>query len=155
MRGLCTSCPFQFWDHFAEEQRVCCLGQNFLNPSTVIFRKVEKKYFEIQENEKQRLWLNCMNAHDCLRTWIWYSHSGNMSGSRGGNRGSGTPWKKEFLSNTGPDLLKITKLPGQRSMLGHHRHASETPFKWCFAGGPMMARLKQYLDPTSPHQLKF
>ena len=24
-------------------------------------------------------------------------------------------------------------------MLDHHRHASETPFKWRFAGGPMMA----------------
>ena len=46
-----------------------------------------------------------------------------------------------FLSNTGPDHLKITKLPSQHSMLGHHRNASETPFKWCFAGGPMMARL--------------
>ena len=35
-----------------------------------------------------------------------------------------------FLRNTGLDLLKITKLPSQHSMLGHHRHASETPFKW-------------------------
>ena len=33
-----------------------------------------------------------------------------------------------FLSNTGPDPLKLTKLPSQHSMLGHHRHASETPF---------------------------
>ena len=24
---------------------------------------------------------------------------------------------------------------------GHHRHASETPFKWRFAGGPMLAHL--------------
>ena len=39
-------------------------------------------------------------------------------------------------------------------MLGHHRHASEMPFKWGFAGGPMIARLKWYLDPSSPHQLK-
>ena len=46
----------------------------------------------------------------------------------------------EFLNNTGPDPLKITKLPSQHSMLGHHWHASETPFIWCFAGGPMMAR---------------
>ena len=45
-----------------------------------------------------------------------------------------------FLSNTGPDLLKITKLPIQHSMLGHYRPASETPFIWRFAGGPMMAR---------------
>ena len=26
-------------------------------------------------------------------------------------------------------------------MSGHHRHASEAPFKWRYAGGPMMARL--------------
>ena len=32
------------------------------------------------------------------------------------------------LSNTGPDPLKITKLPSQHSMLGHHWNASETPF---------------------------
>ena len=46
----------------------------------------------------------------------------------------------EFLSNTGPDPLKFSKLPSQHSMLHHHRHASSAPFKWSFAGGPMMAR---------------
>ena len=35
----------------------------------------------------------------------------------------------EFLSNTGPDPLKFSKLPSQHSKLGHHRQASETPFK--------------------------
>ena len=54
-----------------------------------------------------------------------------MRRSGGGDRGSGLPLKthKEvgFLSNTGPDPLKITKLPSQHSMLGHNRHASETP----------------------------
>ena len=48
----------------------------------------------------------------------------------GGKGGLGIPPLKNyknigFLSNTGPDPLKITKLPGQHSMLGHHRHASE------------------------------
>ena len=43
-----------------------------------------------------------------------------------------------FLSNTGRDPLEITKLPSQHSMLGHHLHASETPFKWPFPGGQMM-----------------
>ena len=38
-------------------------------------------------------------------------------------------------------------------MLGHHRHANEKPFKWRFAGGPMMVRLQWYLDPPSS-QLK-
>ena len=53
---------------------------------------------------------------------------------RRGDRGSG-PHPLEnyknlgFLSNTGPEPLKITKLPFQLSMLGHHRPASETPFK--------------------------
>ena len=52
-----------------------------------------------------------------------------------------------FLSNAGPDHIKITKLPSQRLMFDHHRSASETPFNWCFAGviwcfagGPMVAR---------------
>ena len=39
-------------------------------------------------------------------------------------------------------------------MLGHHRHASETPFKWRFAGGPMFAQLLWYWDPLYPTQLK-
>ena len=39
-------------------------------------------------------------------------------------------------------------------MLGHHQHASETPFKWRFAGGPMIARLKCYLDPPTPLKKK-
>ena len=62
-----------------------------------------------------------------------------------GDRGVRTPRENHknigFLCNTSPDPLKITKLPSQHSMLGHHRHASETPFQWRFAGGPMMARL--------------
>ena len=61
-----------------------------------------------------------------------------------------------FLSIAGPDPLKITRLhvPSQHSMFGHHGPASETSFKWRFAGEPMMACLKWYLDPLSPHQLK-
>ena len=59
-----------------------------------------------------------------------------------------------FHSNTGPDPLKTTRLPSQDSMLGHHLQSSETPFKWRFAGGQMVARLWWYLDPLSFHQLK-
>ena len=59
-----------------------------------------------------------------------------------GDRRSGPPLENYknigFLSNIGPDPLKITKLPNQYSMLGHLRPASETPFKWRFAGGPLM-----------------
>ena len=67
-----------------------------------------------------------------------------MCGSRGG-QGVRTPLENHknivCFSNTGPDPLKIVKLPSQFSILGHNRHASETPFKWRFAGGPKMARL--------------
>ena len=55
-----------------------------------------------------------------------------------------------FLSNTGPDRLKITKLISQNSMLGHHRPASETPFKWRFTGGPMMARFSNTVKASKP-----
>ena len=60
----------------------------------------------------------------------------------------------EFLSNTGRITWKITNLPNRHSMLGHHRPASETPFYWRVAGGPMMAHLLWYLDPLSLRQLK-
>ena len=65
--------------------------------------------------------------------------------SEGACRGSGPPLKNHkiigFLSNAGLIPLKITKLPSQHSMLGHRRLASETPFKWHFAGRPMMTNL--------------
>ena len=41
-----------------------------------------------------------------------------------------------------------------RPRMGQHRHASGMPFKWRFAGRPMMAHLKWYLDPPSLHHLK-
>ena len=37
---------------------------------------------------------------------------------------------KTYLS-----LGLLVKLPSQLSILGHNRHASETSFKWRFAGG--------------------
>ena len=65
-------------------------------------------------------------------------------GGGGGTGGPNPPMKNHknigFLSNIGPDPIKITKLTSQHSMLGRHRHASESPFELCFAGGPMMAR---------------
>ena len=70
-----------------------------------------------------------------------------MRGSRRGGGGGGvrTPLKNHktigFPSNIGPDPLKITKLPSQDSMLGHHRHASEMPFKWHSTGRSMMAAI--------------
>ena len=44
-----------------------------------------------------------------------------------------------FPRNIDPDHLKITKLPSHHSMVGHYRHANETPFQWRIAGGPIMA----------------
>ena len=41
-----------------------------------------------------------------------------------------------FLSNTGPDHVENS----QHSMFGHYWLASETPFKWRFAGGLIMTR---------------
>ena len=80
-----------------------------------------------------------------------------MRGSRLG-RGSGPHHLDNhkaigFLGNTIPDPLENHKLPSQHSMFGHHRPVSETPFKWHFAGGPMMVRFLWYLDPLSSHQL--
>ena len=57
---------------------------------------------------------------------------------RGGGAGGPNTLKNHknigFLSSPKND----TKLPNQHSMSGHHQHASETPFKWRFAVGPMM-----------------
>ena len=52
------------------------------------------------------------------------------------------------ISNTGPENHKATK-PEYNVVLDHYRHASETPFKWCFTGGSLKARLYRHLDPTS------
>ena len=70
--------------------------------------------------------------------------SEGVGGGGGGGQGvwTSTPEKSQnivSLSNTGPDPLKITHLCILHSMLGHHLHVSETPFKWCFAGGPIKA----------------
>ena len=56
-----------------------------------------------------------------------------------GDRGSGPPPPGNhkaigFFSNPGPKPLENHKLPSQHSMMGYHR-----PFKWRFAGRPMMA----------------
>ena len=62
----------------------------------------------------------------------------------GGDRGSVPSLKFHknigFLSNTGPHPFKITKLPIQHAMLGHHRPASETPFKWHLNGVSLAGR---------------
>ena len=61
-----------------------------------------------------------------------------------GNRGSEPPLENHknivFLAIQVPIPLKIVKLPSQLSILGHNRHASETPFKWHFVGETKRAR---------------
>ena len=44
-------------------------------------------------------------------------------------------------------------LPSQPSIMGHYRPASETPFKWRFAGGPVMTRCQLYLDQQQQQNL--
>ena len=80
-----------------------------------------------------------------------------MRGSRGrGCRGfAPTPEKSQKYSVTGRDPLKITKVPSQHSMLSHHRHTSETPFKWHFADGPIMAANSGIgIPPHPPKKIK-
>ena len=57
----------------------------------------------------------------------WKSSCAGPEG--GGDRGSKPPKNHPnigFPSNTGPGPLQIIKLLSQHSMLGHHRHMSET-----------------------------
>ena len=82
-----------------------------------------------------------------LNSVVLINPRSSMGGSR---RGAGDPDPPPptvnhktigFLSNTGLDPLKITKLPRQHSLLDNHRHASETPFKRRVAGVLMMVHL--------------
>ena len=70
-----------------------------------------------------------------------------------GDRGSGPPEKNHknigFLSKTGPDPLKNHKATKPVFIFGPSSAASETQFKWRFAGGPMNVRL-----PSITYQLK-
>ena len=69
-------------------------------------------------------------------------------GPRGGGRGSVSPEKSQnmgFLSNNSTNPLKITKLLSQYSMLGHHRNASETPFRWRADDGPLIVVFRSSL----------
>ena len=52
---------------------------------------------------------------------------------------------KGFLSKTGPNPQKP-----QSYQLGHHGHASKTPFKWRYPGGPMMPRSRVVFSILSP-----
>ena len=91
-------------------------------------------------------WLGCMYARSHLnyRRLMLVVH---MRESRGGG-GAGDPNPPGKIHTYIYGVLailvrfpwKITILPSQHSMLGLYRPASETPFKWRFATGSVMAR---------------
>ena len=54
-----------------------------------------------------------------------------------------------FLSNTGPDPLKIHKAAKPAFNAG----TSLARQRWRFAGGPMVTRFKCFLDLLSPYQI--
>ena len=77
-----------------------------------------------------------------------------MCGSRGGGAGDRTPLENYknigFLSNTGPDHHKITKLPIQHSTLGHHRPASEKPLKFAVHWRAVNGQLTVFFGSSHP-----
>ena len=78
--------------------------------------------------------LKVKQMHTCQCKIIIYSWTINIIATLSANI--------PFLKNTGLDPLKFTKLLSQHSICGYHRHTRETPFKWRFPAGPMMACLK-------------
>ena len=100
-----------------------------------------------EQKEVTTIWQAMYTAFEQVSMSLIYI----MCGSRGGT-GVRTPPLKNlkntgFLSNTGADPLKnqkatkpaFKKLRSQHSILGHHRHASKTPFKLRIVSGPVMA----------------
>ena len=80
-----------------------------------------------------------------------------MGGSRGGTGGTDPPEKSQkigFLCNTRPDPLKNHKATKPAFTVGtssaRQRNAIPMAFRW----RADMAKLKRYLDPLSPYQLK-
>ena len=51
-----------------------------------------------------------------------------MCGSRGGGAGGPDPLSRKSQNIVFLAILVLVKLPSQLSILGHNRHASETPF---------------------------
>ena len=92
--------------------------------------------------EQQRLRRGCTNAQTRQAICFPFTLITCADPEGGGGGGQGARMKNHknigFLSNTGPDPLEYHS---QYSMLCHHRHAIETPFKWRFEGGSMMTRL--------------
>ena len=86
-----------------------------------------------------------MNIHQNVLRCTSYCF---MGGSReGGTWGRDPPEKSQnigFLSKTGLDPLGNHKTTKPALNFWPYRPTSETPFKWRFAGRPMIACLKWY-----------
>ena len=108
-----------------------------------------------KSNEQTTLTGKQLSGSECphARMQIW-----RMYGSREGETGGSGPPPPEksqhigFISNIGPDPLENHKATKLAFNVYHQRPASETPFKWRFAGGTMMARFKWVFG--SSHRLK-
>ena len=84
----------------------------------------------------------------CQTDWLKNKVSLTWADPEGGDReeGSGPPPPENsqnigFLSKTGLDPLENHKATELAFIVVPYRPTSDTPFKWCFAGGPVMARL--------------
>ena len=95
--------------------------------------------FRIKKNREMSYYSTIRSLYNHARRHGLYLH---VRIKRGGGAGGPDPLKKSqniwFLSNSGPDPLTNHTAVSQHSMLGHHQHTSEMPFKWRFAGGPMV-----------------
>ena len=76
------------------------------------------------------------DAHDkmgfqyiSISVYIVRSHARIQRGAGGPDLPLKNHKNIEFTRISGLDPLKFSELPSQHSTLGHHRHASETPFK--------------------------
>ena len=79
-----------------------------------------------------QVYTTCKNIANKLVNKKGLTTCANQEG--GGGTDPPPPWKITKTQGSLAKLvlipLKITKQPSQHSMLSHHRHASETPFKW-------------------------
>ena len=82
---------------------------------------------------------------------IVYLKSVHVQIQKGGGQGVRMPLKNHknigFLSNTDPDPLNNHKAAQPAFNNGLSLARQRNPLKWRFAGRPMMARNKWYLDP--------
>ena len=76
------------------------------------------------------------------RCFCTHSRDTSADPEGGGGGGPDHPWKITKISGSLAILVRIplkSKLRSQLSMLGDHRPARETAFRWRFADGPLMA----------------